>query len=195
MSEERFDIYFRGDLLEGFFVDFVRADMARLFKTDEARLAAFFSGDAQPIKLKVDKATAAKYQKALKQIGARPIIVPAGQAVPEPEAEQASGHRPAPAPTPDDEQSATADESDWTILPPGSDIGEAREAPPARVDTSALSLAEPGADLVDARTEPDPTVVDTSSLSLAEAGADLLEDGRAAPPPAPDTSHLSLDEP
>ena len=47
MSEARYDIYFRGDLLEGFYADFVKADMAQLFKTDPARLEAFFSGKPQ----------------------------------------------------------------------------------------------------------------------------------------------------
>lgn len=185
MSDERFDIYFRGEILDGFFIDFVKADMARLFKTEESRLAPFFSGRPHPVKLKVDKATAAKYQKALTDIGAKPIIVPAGQTVPEPEpepvqAEEGGRSNPAPA-------------GDWSILPPGSDIGEHRDVTPVQVDTSALSVAEVGVTLVENPERPEPVSVDISGLSMGQVGERLVEEDNTPPPPAPDTSHLKLE--
>lgn len=193
MSEPRYDIYFKGDLLDGFYSDFVKADMAQLFKTDPARLEAFFSGTPQPVKLKVDKPTAAKYKAALEKIGAKPIIVPMGKAPPATAA----------APRPETGQSgqavqadsAPAGESDWTILPAGSDIGEHRDVRPVSVDTSGLSIAQAGATLVEHPERPTPVQVDISGLSLDEPGATLVENPERPVPVQVDISGLSLDEP
>lgn len=190
MSTDRYDIYFRGDILDGFFEDFVKADMARLFKTDESRIEPFFSGQPQAIKLKVDKATAAKYQKALKDIGAKPIIVPAGQPIPD---NQAPSEQKSEATRENAPASASTDDADWTILPPGSDIGEHRDVQPVAVDISGLSVADVGASLVDQPQQQEPVEVDLSGLSLGEVGETLVDDESPAPPPAPDTSHLTLE--
>ena len=218
MNEPRYDIYFRGDLLDGFYADFVKADMAQLFKTDPARLEAFFSGTPQPVKLKVDKPTAVKYKAALEKIGAKPIIVPMGKAppaatTPEPQPETGQPGQAEPA------ASAPARERDWTILPAGSDIGEHRDVQPASVDTSGLSIAqagatlvehperptpvqvdisglsldEPGVTLVENPARPAPVQVDISALSLDEPGVTLVDNNKAAPPPPPDISHLTLE--
>jgi hypothetical protein len=198
MSEPRYDIYFQGDLLDGFYLDFVQADMAKLFKADPSKIEAFFSGTPQPVKLKVDKPTAAKYKMALEKIGARPIIVPMGElpaaraSVPRKEAGTGSveggttesvGAR----------HTHPVNEGDWSILPPGSDIGEHREQPPVAVDTSRFSVAQVGATLVEHPNRPEPVQVDISGLTLDEPGVTLVESDRSAPPPAPDTSHLGLE--
>jgi hypothetical protein len=52
----------------------VKANVAKLFKADEAKVAQLFSGRPCLLKKDVDKATAAKYQQALKNAGAKPII-------------------------------------------------------------------------------------------------------------------------
>lgn len=190
MTTERYDIHYRGEILDGFFKDFVKTDMARLFKTDERRIEPFFSGQPQAIKLNVDKTTAAKYQKALKEIGAKPVIVSAGQPLPEATTApaqatgtEAAGHGPA----------ASVTAGDWTILPPGSDISEHRDIRPVAVDTSGLSIAEVGVTLVDHPHRPEPVQVDISGLSLGEGGETLIEEDRNPPPPTPDTSHLTLE--
>lgn len=200
MSEARYDIYFRGDLLDGFFADFVKADMAQLFKTDPARLEAFFSGTPQPIKLKVDRPTAAKYKAALEKIGAKPIIVPMGEAIParaaQPAASDPEARRQATAPEQETRaESPPAGTTDWTILPAGSDIGEHREVQPVSVDTTGLSLAQAGATLVEHPERPAPVQVDISGLSLDEPGATLVENPARPAPPQVDISGLSLDEP
>lgn len=187
MSEARYDIYFRGELLDGFYADFVKADMAQLFKTDPARLEAFFSGIPHPIKLKVDRPTAAKYKAALEKIGAKPIILPMGEAPPTDSSRQPGQETQI--------KSPAAGTTDWTVLPPGSEIGEHRTTQPVSVDTSALSLAQTGANLVEHSERPAPVQVDISGLSLDEPGA-LLVDNAVGPVPIPvDISALSLDEP
>ncbi|MEX0623640.1 hypothetical protein [Saccharospirillum sp.] len=194
MSEARYDIYFRGDLLDGFYADFVKADMAQLFKTDPARLEAFFAGTPQPVKLKVDKPTAAKYKAALEKIGAKPIIVPMGKAPP-----AVANPTPQPEANTTDQDTkvapASAGASDWTILPPGSDIGEHRDIQPMSVDISGLSLAQMGAALVEQQPRPTPVQVDISGLSLDEPGATLVDHPNRPAPVQVDISALSLDEP
>ncbi|MEP4548199.1 MAG: hypothetical protein ABJ000_18605 [Saccharospirillum sp.] len=196
MSEARYDIYFRGDLLEGFYTDFVKADMAQLFKTDPARLEAFFSGKPQPVKLKVDRPTAAKYKAALEKIGAKPIIVPMGEAIP------AGAARPEASASTSQQQGSDAGpvnqpvtEPDWTVLPAGSDIGEHRDIQPVSVDTTNFSLAQTGATLVEHPERPTPVQVDISGLSLDEPGVTLVENPERPAPVQVDLSALSLDEP
>jgi hypothetical protein len=79
------------------------------------------------------------------------------------------------------------------VLPAGSDIGEHRDVQPVAVDTSGLSLAEAGVDLIDNPVRPEPVQVDISGLTLDEPGADLTDGKAPAAPPAPDTSHLTLE--
>ncbi|MHA7880987.1 MAG: hypothetical protein ACX931_14435 [Saccharospirillum sp.] len=185
MSTDRFDLYFRGELYEGHFADFVKVDMARLFKVDLDRIEPYFSGEPQTIKLDVDRATAAKYQRALKEIGARLVVVPQGKRLAPSPAQHST--RVSPPPT------ETGAAKPWSVLPAGSDIGEHREVPPVAVDTSGLSLAEAGVDLVDNPVRPEPVQVDISGLTLDEPGADLTDGKAPDPPPAPDTSHLTLE--
>lgn len=167
-DEALFDIYFRGELYSGFDADTAREEMARLFNSDADSLAPFFSGEPQPVKLRVSEATVDKFRTALEAIGLRLVVVPSGGELPEPEPEAAATPETVP---------ATADE------------------PQARpqLDTSALSLADAGADLLDEHPEVTPPVLDLSALSVAEKGVDLLDEPRPEPPPAPNTDHLSLD--
>ncbi len=57
-----------------------------------------------------------------------------------------------------------------------------------------MSLAPAGADLEELRDEAEPLDPDVSALSLADPGADLTEgQQRTAPPPPPQTDHLSIE--
>lgn len=199
MSSERFDLYFRGELLDGYFADFVKVDMARLFKVDLARIEPYFSGEPQTIKLNVDRATAAKYQKALKAIGAKLLVVNQGTAIEtkpaQPAADAAATHGQAATATTQaaPPEPARTSEGDWGLLPPGSDLGEHRDIQPVSVDVSGLSIAEVGVDLGEQSDKPPPVRVDISGLQLDEPGVDLIEADSSRPPPAPDTSHLKLE--
>jgi len=208
MTEARYDIYYCGDLLDGFYQDFVKADMAALFKADPNKLNAFFSGKPQPVKLNVDKLTAAKYQAALENIGARPIVVPTGEAPATRDPKSAvSSDKTTTAREENDAANAhdIATESGivagskpdeagkWGIMPAGSDIGERRNESPVEVDTSQLSIAQVGADLIEHPSRPEPVQVDISGLTLDEPGVILIEPDRSPPPKAPDISHLALE--
>ena len=69
MSEELFDVVFFGILQAGKDKDTVMQNMAKIFKTDAARLAPYFAGGRKVIKGKVNAEMAAKYQAALENAG------------------------------------------------------------------------------------------------------------------------------
>lgn len=201
----RFDVLFAGQLLEGFDAATVRSNLGRLFKADEATLDKLFSGKPQILKRDADEATARKYQQALQNAGARPVLRPGADA--------------AGAATPT--ATATADTDGLTLAPPGTEVLGPRErapevapavaapeldvaaagerlgepAPPAppAPDTSHLTLGAVGDD-IPGLPGVDPVPVSISpDLALAPEGGDLSD---CAPPPAPtpdlDLSQLQL---
>ena len=70
MSGETYAIVFNGGIVEGFAADTVKAQLAKLLKTDAKKTAALFSGKQIILKKTTDRAEAAKYGKALKKVGA-----------------------------------------------------------------------------------------------------------------------------
>lgn len=134
----------------------VKANVAKLFKTDVARIEHLFSRNRAIIKAGVDKDTSDKYQAALTRAGAQCEVAPSPDNVPPenppPEAEK----QPA---------AATGALDAVDIAPPGSILVEGETFEAREVDTSALSIAEAGEELV--QHEPfKPREVDTGSLSL-----------------------------
>jgi hypothetical protein len=67
---ELFNVVFRGDILPGHTLPAVKAQVAQLFKLDDARLAAVFSGKPVVLKKDCDAATAEKFKAALARVGA-----------------------------------------------------------------------------------------------------------------------------
>lgn len=224
MAEQYYDLAFSGELLEGYYIDFVKADLQSLFKTSDSYIEALFSGPNQTVKLKVDKATAIKYQKAFKKAGAKLIVrlhnpQPAEQ---KPQTNSAPASPPVTKPvmqsnhpgevttTMDAVAGENSDElvehhqpdiqgpetiPQWAVAAPGSQLIEAEELPTADIDTSALSLAESGADLLANahRFEEPAPIINVDNLSLAPAGADIevLDDKPA--PVSVDVSHLKVE--
>ncbi len=72
--EERFNVYFAGQVLDGHDLPNVRDKLARVFNADQQTLDKLFSGKAQLVKRDCDKATALKYKDAMERAGALPII-------------------------------------------------------------------------------------------------------------------------
>ena len=220
MSEQRYDIYFRGEALEGFTIDTVKNNVAQLFKAAPDKVDMLFSGKVVPLKKNLDKPTAAKFKQALDKAGAKIYIklsaetntaatptashaptetATAQKTVPEqkptavtlekPAANQASATNT----TPDDFAS-----DNLVILPPGSDVlrPEERHAVEAvNVDTSSIRMASVF-DTPEVDTPPPPPAPDTSHISAAPVGADILEGvKKEAPPPPPDVSNINISEP
>ena len=70
MSEQHFDVVFRGDVESGQSVMIVKEGLAKLFKADAARIEQMFSGKPVVIKSNLDEETALHYQSSLKKVGA-----------------------------------------------------------------------------------------------------------------------------
>jgi hypothetical protein len=182
MSETTFDVVFSGKLQAGADPAQVRVNLARLFKTEPAKVAHLFSGQPVPIKRGVDAATALQYQAALAKAGALvELLDTTAASAPAPAAVAAASADIVAAPAP-----AVARDAPVTVPP----AMAARGMPPQAPD---YSVAEPGAVLVEAVVVA-PPVIDTGHLSVAAPG-ELLD---ATPPvaaPQYDLSGLTLDPP
>ena len=215
MAEQQYDLFFRGDLVDGFFRDFVQADLQVLFKANDAYMARLFSGQEQLIKQQVYKATAIKYQTAFKQAGAKLIVRPhqaANRTAPTTSVDDAKAEPPVANNTLGftDSQSGENDPDlieqhqpplqapvivpTWDLAPPGVDLGVARGFTPTLVDTSALTVASLGADLLlpDRFESPIPSV-NTDGLSLAPVGGLIETLTGQAPEVKVDIGHLRVE--
>ena len=161
MSGETYAIVFNGGIVEGFAADTVKAQLAKLLKTDAKKTAALFSGKQIVLKKTTDRAEAAKYGKALKKVGADVkirIIKPGATAAPAKPAAALS--KPAAAPT----KPAAA------LTKPAAALAAETPAEPEAsvIDTSGISLAPNEGDLFD----PVPSAVipeiDLSRFSVAD---------------------------
>ncbi len=173
----RFDVMFAGELLEGCDAATVRGNLGRLFKADEATLDKLFSGKPQILKRDADEATARKYQQALQNAGAKPLLRPCADAA-------VAGTTPPPA--------ATAQQSGLTLAPPGTEVlgpGERASAVAPSVEAPSLDVAAAGERLADPA-PPAPPAPDTSHLTLGAVGETIP--GLSGPPPSPVTVSADL---
>ena len=203
--EVRYNIYYAGTVLEGHDIASVRQQLGRLFKADDVTLDKLFSGQPQMIKRDCDKATALKYQEAMKKAGAKPLIRTADS--PPPTMEHASST--ASATPPAVEEISAADriaavasgsaasaipDPGFDLAPVGSDVLRPEEKPVVsvvEVDTSMLDLAETGARLSAEAAAP-PAAPYTSHLSMGEVGEEIPKLDRGELPPPPDTGSIEL---
>lgn len=200
MSETLFDVVFHGELMPGADPATVRANLARLFKADAAKIDALF-GARTVIKKSLDAATARNYEAALAKAGARVELTPTGPAVAPPAA--AAAVAPAAAPRPVEPQrpnGSLATGRTASVAPATAAAGvlDARAPAPAALRPTPVApvdvtLAEPGVVLVEA-VRVAPPEFDLAGLTVAEVGALLVEPVPAVPP-AYDLSTLSLDPP
>ena len=217
--EERYNVYFAGQVMAGFDARVVRDKLAKIFNADQATLDKLFSGKAQLIKRDCDAATAEKYKQALERAGAIPIIKTAATAA----ATAATTAAPAPGNSPSNSQTsppapamtaaekiaalaAAPDEtryqqraSDSAAADHRSNTAVVRNETGSSAytgtesDNSGIVLAPPGTAVLreEERAAPVVRAVDTSGLAI-DATATRLSDEPPPPPAAPDTRHLSM---
>jgi hypothetical protein len=196
MDTPAYDIVFSGALLAGRDPAQVRAELARLFKTDAAGIERLFCSQPVIIKKGADRQTADKYRAALEKAGAvceiraRP---PADKAADAPE-RMILAPAGAMLTTPARITPPVYDLDHMSLAAVGMDILEGVDtaAAPPLYDLAAYSVAPPGSDL-DTATQPAPAVLpDIGALTMAEAGSDLDTRSTAAPVVLPDISSISL---
>lgn len=199
MSNQEFDIIFRGDIVFGHQLADVKLRLQQLFKADAAKVDALFSGRPVPLKRGLDLTSAEKYKDALTRAGAQVDIVAAGETKPA----SAPIARPVPTPlvsTPVPaaapltlaqrlEQQAAAAEKEAAekaavqLEQKREQEARAQAAAPSG-DQNSWSLAPAGTDLLQPteRVTETPVVVDISGLSLRPAESGNILDANEQPP-------------
>ncbi len=76
MSGDLYLIQFKGDIAEGFSIGDVKHNLAALFKVPPEKIEKLFSGTPAVIRKNVDRATALRYQAAMKKAGAISRVIP-----------------------------------------------------------------------------------------------------------------------
>lgn len=221
MNEERYDLMFSGELVPGFELAQVKKNLQQLFRLDENKISALFSGKSIPLKKGVDSDAANKYRVAMKKAGARVELVlvaepPLPVAKPMPSAPlkpavssngssgsgdklvTTLGAQPVPAKTP----RAPIVAPDFGLSAPGADLllpDERVSVEPLDLDISHLSVAPQRGHLLgeDERMILPGIAVTVPDFDVAEAGSDLLkpEERQNVTPLKLDLSHLSVAKP
>jgi hypothetical protein len=195
MSGETYAIVFNGGIVEGFAADTVKAQLAKLLKTDAKKTSALFSGKQIVLKKTTDRAEAAKYGKALKKVGAdvKIRIIKAGAAA------TAAPVKPAAAPaaeTPPEPEAPVIDSSGISLAPNEGDLFDpVPRAVIPEIDLSSFSVAEnDDRPLV----EPSEEVVvelDLSEFSVKDNDGTALVEHEDEAIPAIEVPDFGLDEP
>lgn len=202
MSGETYAIVFNGGIVEGFAADTVKAQLAKLLKTDAKKTAALFSGKQIVLKKTTDRAEAAKYGKALKKVGADVkirIIKTGAGATAAPAKPAAAPVKPAAAPaaeTPPEPEAPVIDTSGISLAPNEGDLFDpVPRAVIPEIDLSSFSVAEnDGSPLV----EPSEEVVvelDLSEFSVKDNDGTALVEHQDEDIPEVEVPDFGLDEP
>ncbi len=197
MSEQRYNVVFQGELVDGADLAAVQENIARLFKMDRQKVEALFTGKKVVLRKDADQATAMKLRAAMKQAGARcdMVAVGADSAAPAPV------QKPETAPSPATNRAVFAPQEPGAQTPAsaareGASSGELETVGTIRTGGTGFSgpfdVAPAGTDIADARDDSDVEVPDISHLSMAPPGTDLEELPRSQKAVNPDISHLSI---
>lgn len=173
MNEERYDLVFSGELVPGFELPQVKKNLQQLFRLDEAKVNALFSGKAIPLKKGVDADAANKYRVAMKKAGARVDLILVSEASSAAPVKPQSSQQP---PSPPQPANSTAKETGLTTV-----LG-AQPLPPKttrpEIEAPDFGLSAPGAELLrpNERVEAEPVSVDISHLSIAPQEGNLVKE-------------------
>ncbi|WP_295388574.1 hypothetical protein, partial [Thiolapillus sp.] len=183
--QNRFDIYFSGEVLEGRDSQEVKAAVGKLSRLSGARLDTLFSGQTRRIKKDLNVEQAGHFREVFRKAGAAVQIVPAGQKPPVAPAGKSTATQPEPP-------------SGLKLAPIGAELNtEPREV---ENDTVAQSpRPEPNLELapigpVPGDKPPAEADIDTGDLQAAPAASGSLEEFvvQKEPVPLPDISGLEL---
>lgn len=173
-----FEIVFTGQLVPGAQLGLVKANLAKLFQSDGARIDALFSGRRLVLKSDLDPQAAEKYRATLERAGIVVTIEPVPVQVEEIEM----------APPPDAPgfvRRPTKMEEPWVPR-------DVYMAAFVDVQAPAYEVAEAGTDLQAPKPDAQAPRLNLGQFSLAPAGSDMGQARAPAAPPAPDTGHLKI---
>jgi hypothetical protein len=207
MTQNTYDVSYSGVLVEGTDLSQVKANVAKLFRTEVQKIEVMFSGKRVVIKRDLDEQSALKYMAAMKQAGAiceltekkEETVVndsapKTSQAITE-DKQEYSAENPPPIPAPTSSPSTTAtptvtaQSTENTARQPqetsasgaGVSIGE----------MASVTIAPPGETIIEHEKIEEP-VIDISAISVDDSKNDLVEH-RVIPEPDIDISAISVD--
>ncbi|MGI9324976.1 MAG: hypothetical protein ACR2PZ_07140 [Pseudomonadales bacterium] len=196
---DNYRLVFRGEVGEGQHPAVVKKRLAKVLKLEADKVEKLFTGSTVVLRRSVDATTAARYQAAFKEAGARLRVQPIREESETPAPVGASDASASQAET-SDEVAATTPASDvaagtdaaeteygFRLLPVGSYILEVHERLPpveANIAIGHLALADTSTPSgSEDSTDPDAVTVDVDHLSVADAGATLGSDTDASAAP------------
>jgi hypothetical protein len=197
MSEQKFEIAFSGQIVEGADLETVKQHIAKIFKADDAKLAQMFSGNRMLIKREVDEITMLKYRGAFQKAGAVCEIreLNDGASAVEPSAEpNAAPATVASAPPPAGGEEYVSRYAESELVPQAL-LTEPLGISGDQIEDLPADIAPVGSAMQDHYEEPAEPQIDTSGMDVAPVGATLDDGPDEEPPPPPDTSGLSILEP
>lgn len=194
MSEEKFDLVFKGQLVKTVELNTAKRNLSALFKISPEKTEALFSGKPVVLKRNLDADVANKYRVAIKKAGALVDVVlsaPPVKSQPErPRGKAVFGARDMDSPEPGETKPAVEPiEYSAPQKPTAAATPQAQHAPekqaqhipdkqvrPDNAAATSLSLAPPGADVLaeSERATVDAPDIDVSSYSLKPEGGTLL---------------------
>lgn len=189
MSDRRFEVIFRGDVVPGQSLMDVKRRLAELFGAPATKVEQMFSGRPVVIKRDLDEEAAARYRVALKDAGALVELRPVD---------------------PDSQIGKDTNRADQTV-PPAANLARGADGPSGQNTVApqsgpehskaaeTIGVAPVGADVLppEYRRDFTPREVDTSYITVDEPGADVLKADEKSPSIERDvdTSHLSVKDP
>jgi hypothetical protein len=187
---ETFSVIFRGDILPGHTLPEVKSRMAQLFKLDEAKIAAVFSGKPVALKKDCDAPTAEKLKAVLTKAGAEvEIRSNTADAAPKP-ASPTPVSAPPSAPIPTSRPPATPppqvaanpmEAGSLKVAPVGMVMTESERAaqrkPPVQVKTDHIALEKRANSFMTAEEKPvaKRLPIQAPDFGIATVGGDLLK--------------------
>ena len=187
MSEQQFDIIFRGDIVFGHQLADVKAKLQNLFKADAAKIDALFSGRPVPLKRGLDQVSAQKYKEALTKAGAQVDIVVTGDVKAAPTIKPSESPEPTLSLAQRLQQQVAADKeaAEKMAVQKEQLAREAARSPEITNDKTSWSLAPVGSYLLtpNEKAVVEPVEVDISTISLWPEGGNILDASEQAPAP------------
>lgn len=186
MSNVTYAIIFKGEIIDGFQVISVKANLAKLLKIDAEKMVTLFSGKQIVIKRTANKTQAIILAKALKKIGADIKVRAIKQS---PEQSKAQAKTKAQPPNPDKA-------STWGLAPnTGFIVKPAPPVPAPNLDLSGMSVAKNDGTFLAEPAEPEYLDLDLSEYSVQDNDGSPLVDASTDEVPTIDAPDFGLDKP
>lgn len=187
--KKEFDVYFSGEILEGYEIDQVKQAVGELFRLSGPKLEALFAGIPVRVKKNLSVEKAGRFRKVFLESGALVQIVPAGQ---EPPSEPAAPVPPRASAT---RTTRNSRGSGLELAPMEPLETESNTKKPA-IDTSSLSLDDSSGVEQQPPAAREAPLPDISHLSMAAPDEGKKEEtDKGTQAPLPDISHLEAAPP